>query len=384
MALAVATFVVFPVGFIAYVTITVRGVVGAGSTNLGKKLRVIPEDFEPDQLVFSTYLPSRDDVSKQAMQATGDLAADDFSAEATSTFQKKIKATLVASGNLDVLRMQGYWEASTDSAQRMLSLYGTMFDKMTRMGYLLMCLELVKKLLQTVLLVVLDEDTVELQLLALQCLTALQIGLVLKTAAYNERLRNIVEPVVLLTQLFTFLVPLLLVLDALEDKTASATMMVTATTGIGIALLKEMSQSVPATLSKFKSLLSSSSGSKLSAARRDFSGKLLQANKLNPGVLKFATSALDDETVALMQKSTETLAVAMKSYAGGASKSLERWLEETGDELIRQAKEHGVLEQVQPPVALFHRDGLTEAAENGLKKELLDLKATRMLNTGGP
>jgi hypothetical protein len=74
-----------------------------------------------------------------------------------------------------------------------------------------------------------------------------------------------------------------------------------------------------------------------------------------------------------MEQGTMKLADVMKVYGSSASDSVGRWLNESGNELIRQAKEQGVVDKIVAPVALFHRDGLSDAAEQHLKKDLLRL-----------
>eukprot|EP01046_Picozoa_sp_COSAG06_P072707 COSAG06_NODE_21396_length_758_cov_1.459788_1_plen_221_part_01 len=111
MMLAIGTFLLFPVGFIVYSTLTVRGAVGAGSLKWGRLFGSIRKDFEVGDLEFKPYLPRMDEMKKKAVQAGGEVAGGD------STSQKQlyasIKKTLAAGNITDALRMQGYWEAST-------------------------------------------------------------------------------------------------------------------------------------------------------------------------------------------------------------------------------------------------------------------------------
>jgi hypothetical protein len=375
MMLAIGTFLLFPVGFIVYSTLTVRGAVGAGSLKWGRLFGSIPKDFEVGDLEFKPYLPRMDEMKKKAVQAGGEVVGGD------STSQKQlyasIKKTLAAGNITDALRMQGYWEASTAGARRILVIYGALFSKATDLGYVLMCIEMSKKLLQICLLTILADEHAKAQLIALQLLTAAQLAFVFRKQAYNERLRNIVEPVIMLAQWCVFLTPLLLLLDVIDDETATVGMMGAAAASVLIALLKELSSTVPGVIKSFWKLLSGPSDDDKSKSRRDLSAKLIKVNALGPDVLKYVASAVDEDTLALIKSSAEKAVAMLDQYATGASKSATAWLKETGDAMIQQAREQGEVSKVVPPVEIFHRDGLIDVAEGTLKTELLKLDGSK-------
>ena len=52
-------------------------------------------------------------------------------------------------------------------------------------------------------------------------MTAAQLAFVLRKQVYIERIRNIVEPLVMLAQYCVFLVPLLFLLDQCDEHTAT-------------------------------------------------------------------------------------------------------------------------------------------------------------------
>ena len=85
---------------------------------------------------------------------------------------------------------QGYWEATTPAAERVVQIWGTIFEKTTDVGILLMCIDITKRLLQAVLLVLLGDEHAEAQLCLLLLITLGQLGFVVKSQAYNERQRN--------------------------------------------------------------------------------------------------------------------------------------------------------------------------------------------------
>ena len=377
--LAVATFLLFPVGFIVYSTLTVRGVVGAGTLKWGRLLFSIPKDFEHGDLEFKPYLPrlSKSEAKKKAIQAGGEIAGG------TSTSQKKlyanIKKTLAAGNVTDAIRMQGYWEASTTAANRILVIYGGLFSKATDLGYVFMCIEMSKKLLQICLLTLLDGEHAEAQLILLQVLTAAQLAFVLRKQVYNERIRNFVEPLIMLAQYCVFLVPLLFMLERYDEHTATVGMMGASAASVAIALLKELSSTVPTVLAQLTKLLSGSSNDDKSNSRRNMSGMLTKLNALpgGPQVLQYAASAIDEETQALIQTTVQKATTMLEQYTDGASESAKKWMKKTGDEIIQQAREHGEVDKVVPPVELFHRDGLIDVAEGSLKEELLKLDSSK-------
>ena len=378
MMLAVGIFVLFPVGFIVYSTLTVRGAVGAGSLKWGRLCRSIPKDFEAGDLKFKPYLPRMDELKKKAVQAGGEVAGGDGKSQ--KQLYANIKKTLAAGNITDALRMQGYWEASTAPARRFLVIYGALFSKATEMGYVLMCVEMSKKLLQICLLTFLSDEQAKPQLIALQLLSAAQLVFVFWKQAYNERLRNIVEPVIMLAQFCVFLAPLLLLLEVYDDQTATAGMMGAATASVVIALVKELSSTVPGVIVSIWKLLSGPSDDDKSKSRRNVSAKLIKVNALGPDVLKHAASAVDEDTLALIKSSAEKAVIMLEQYATGASKSATKWLKDTGDEMIQQAREQGEISKVVPPVEIFHRDGLIDVAEGTLQTELLKLDNSKDAN----
>ena len=280
-AVALVAFCVFPCGFVVYIVLTLRGAAGGGSMKWGKLLFSIPKAMEKEDLEFKPFLPRVADLKKKLVQQGAELADEQFAKEKTDQLSKKMKSALKAANLAAALRDQGTWEAGTPAARRFLAIWGGMLKRTTDLGYLLMGFELVKKLLQAVLLTVLEKEHPRYQLLALQGVTALQMFYVLKQMAYNERLRNVIEPLVLLTQYCTFLAPLLYSMEALDDQQTTTAMMASAILGVLIALGKEMLSTIPGILALLSGLVKGSEQGQ-SAARREVGSKLLKLSQMSP------------------------------------------------------------------------------------------------------
>jgi hypothetical protein len=126
---------------------------------------------------------------------------------------------LKSSKNEDVglagtIMIGGEWDPQTPAAERFLAIYSPMFSKFTRAGFLLVGLDLFKKVAQSFFLSFIgtpperseippidrvyerasyDKMDALLQLVGLQLITAFMLQLLIRMRPYRDRLKNISE-----------------------------------------------------------------------------------------------------------------------------------------------------------------------------------------------
>ena len=117
-------------------------------------------------------------------------------------------------GLAGTIMLSGEWNPQTREAERFLAVYSPMFSKYTRAGFLLVGLDLFKKILQSFFLSFIgtppersavppidrvyerasyNKTDAILQLLGLQLITAFMLQLLIRRMPYRDRLKNITE-----------------------------------------------------------------------------------------------------------------------------------------------------------------------------------------------
>jgi hypothetical protein len=117
-------------------------------------------------------------------------------------------------GAASKVMLRGEWEPQTLESRRFLATYSPMFSKFTKAGFLLVGLDLFKKILQSYFLSFIgtpperselppidrvynrasfDQEDALYQLLGLQLITVYMLQLLVRKLPYRDRLKNVTE-----------------------------------------------------------------------------------------------------------------------------------------------------------------------------------------------
>jgi hypothetical protein len=168
---SVVSIILFPFGFIVYTFITLRGVmqpeskmpVWAGGakywTFAQTVLKSIPSNLGPGDIVWVPSIPPELLVKPKPLKpdippGTPPDKAKEIVKECVEQNKAMLKARIDGIKKLgpEALMIQGKWVVKTKPAEQFMSVYGQQFGQYNGMGFYLVALEQVKRLLQVIVL----------------------------------------------------------------------------------------------------------------------------------------------------------------------------------------------------------------------------------------